>query len=266
MKAPMHKKNEFTGSKIRHGMSPLCSGLVNQVPWTQCSLPSTVNPIPQHTTTSTLKFGVNGVLSPHSTTRSPFLLSTDSSAPSKTPMDPPSQEPETSKDPAFHLTEMVKRISSDELISSLTDINSIEKVTSIIPHCVPPNLVSTHIQDETNVMLEYDPEPLQKRKRELSVPSLYSEQFVSQKWDICSTETSANKRKKIQRNPAILEEIKKINSKLLETSIEMDCSEDDINILGAHEGTIVKCLFRSVCSLLSPHKGASSEKVNFSST
>ncbi|KAL9999573.1 putative mediator of RNA polymerase II transcription subunit 15a/b/c [Helianthus debilis subsp. tardiflorus] len=213
-------------------------------------------------------------------------------------MDPPSQEPETSKDPAFHLTKMVKPISSDELISSLTDISSIEKVTSIIPHCVPPNLVSTHIQDETNVMSEYDHEPLQKRKRELSVPSLYSEQFVSQRWDICSTEMSAKKRKKnpgkfiaqisckffhgdsyhvfilgvflvvdsLRRNPAILEEIKKINSKLLETSIEMDRSEDDINILVAHEGTIVKCLFRSVCSLLNPQKGASSEKVNFSST
>ncbi|KAJ0560514.1 hypothetical protein HanRHA438_Chr06g0267881 [Helianthus annuus] len=231
MKAPMHKTDELTGSKVRHEMSPLGLGLGNQCTSTQCSLP-------------------------HSTASSPFLLSSNTSAPSKTPMDPPSQEPETSKDQAFHLTEVVKP--STALISSLTDISSIEKVTDIIPHCVPPNLVSTHIQDATNV--KYDHEPVKKRKRKSSVPLAYSDQFVSQGRDKCSTESSTNKMKKIE-NPAILEEIKEVNSKLLETSMEIDPSEDGNNILGAHEGTIVKCLFRNVCSLLGPQKGASSEKM-----
>ncbi|KAI3694469.1 hypothetical protein L1987_77434 [Smallanthus sonchifolius] len=224
MKAPMNKTNKPTGSKVCHGTSPLLSGLVN-------SLPSTVNPITQQTSVSSSRLDVNSMLSPQSIPHSPFLLSSNSSDPSKQqssgisslltvdsqktkpPMDPPSEEPKTSKD-------QVKSVSSNTLGSTLTEINSIEKVT-----------------------------------HELSVPSVYTDQFVSQGWDRGSTETSPNKKTKIENKWAIFEEIKETNKKLLETSIHV--------VTDTSVETTVKCLFRNVCfpHLLGPQGGVTSDKM-----
>lgn len=60
----------------------------------------------------------------------------------------------------------------------------------------------------------------------------------------------------------ILEEIKAINGKLLETSMHVVSTEDNIIMLGSEEGTIVKCLFKNVC-FPDLRGNASSEKVIF---
>ncbi|KAK9075906.1 hypothetical protein SSX86_004236 [Deinandra increscens subsp. villosa] len=289
MTAPMHKTNGLTGSKVRHGMSPLCSTVVNQCASPQFSLQSTVNPTTQQTSFSSSKFDVNKVLSPDSIAHSPFLLSSNSSTLSKqcssgihssstadsqkakTPMDPPSEEPKNSKDQVFHLTEVVKSISSNALLSTLSDISSIEKEMDIIPHCVPFNVEKgMDIQDEKNIKFEYDHERPEKMRREFSVASVDSDPLVSQESDINSEETSSNKRMKIEIKWEMLEEIKELNNKLVETTINVviDTTEDDISILESHEGTIVKCSFRNVCfpDLRGQQGGVSSEKVKFSSS
>ncbi|KAD5317458.1 hypothetical protein E3N88_17404 [Mikania micrantha] len=271
MKAPMHKTSELTGSKPRHGMSPLCSTSVNPCPSPQFSFPVTVNPTSaRQTSVPSSKFNTKKVLSPLSVASSPFLLSSSSSTPStqyssgtssssttdsqktKTSINPPSLEPKNSEDQVFHLTEVVKTVSSNTLLSTLSDISSMEKATNII-------------QDEMNIMLEHNHEPPLKMRREFNIASVHNDQFVSQGGDINSSETSTNKRMKIATKWAILEEIKETNRKLLETSINVvtDTSDKDISILGAQEGTIVKCLFKNVCfpDLINPHGQVASEKM-----
>ncbi|KAI3772706.1 hypothetical protein L6452_03898 [Arctium lappa] len=220
--------------------------------------------------------------------------------PTTSSMDAPSTEKsqessQESNDPHLRLVQAVKSLSSKALSSSLNDICSAKKEMNSIPYYgeptnpiapykemepnflleydnEPTNLISPNLEDESSFLLEYENEPERNMKRKLSVTSVDSsspdfsdlenfDRFVFEEWDMDSTGTSMNKRPKIEcKNGAILEEIKEINGKLLETSLEV--SEDNISIHGDYEGTIIRCLYRNVSfpELQSLMGGVSSEK------
>ncbi|KAM0072697.1 putative mediator of RNA polymerase II transcription subunit 15a/b/c [Helianthus debilis subsp. tardiflorus] len=258
MKQPMRKTNAFPKPKIRSGRSPLISS-----------------------------FDINGVVSSSSSRRGRSPLTTVETQKHTEPTGTRFRGPQTSEDAVHHLTQVVclslkhdfgtvllsttilmyvellilitvslfqaKSVSSKELSSSLTDISLMEKAADIIPYCMPTNLVGEYSDNNVNN------KPHSKTRRELSVGP--------PEWDIYPTETSFNKKQKIENKWTLLEEIKEVNSILLETTIHavLDPSEDNITILGDYEGIKLKCLFRNICfpDLLSPYGSISSEKVKF---
>ncbi|KAK9055541.1 hypothetical protein SSX86_026625 [Deinandra increscens subsp. villosa] len=256
-KQPMHEMKESTTPKMARQMSPMCSRLVNQYPPHQFSLPSSEIPTNHQISGSSSRFDVNKMFSPGSIARSPFLLSSTPSPPSgisslttvenqNLTMPPRCQEPQQPKDAVQRLIEVVKSVSPKSLSCSLTDISSMVKEEDMIPDCTPTNLVD-----------QYDNEPHPEMRRQLSVTSMYNDS----QWYACSTESSINKGKNIEIKWELIEEIKEINAKLLETTLRvvLDPTEDNINtILDGHEGTILKCLFRNVCF---PDLLVSSEKM-----
>ncbi|KAJ0590942.1 hypothetical protein HanIR_Chr04g0203021 [Helianthus annuus] len=191
-------------------------------------------------------FDINGVVSSSSSRRGRSPLTTVETQKHTEPTGTRFRGPQTSEDAVHHLTQVVKPVSSKKLSSSLTDIGLMEKAANIIPDCMPTNLVG-------NV----NNKPHSKTRRELSVGP--------PEWDIYPTETSFNKKQKIENKWTLLEEIKEVNSILLETTIHavLDPSEDNITILGDYEGIKLKCLFRNICfpDLLSPYGSISSEKM-----
>ncbi|KAJ0598640.1 putative mediator of RNA polymerase II transcription subunit 15a/b/c [Helianthus annuus] len=191
-------------------------------------------------------FDINGVVSSSSSRRGRSPLTTVETQKHTEPTGTRFRGPQTSEDAVHHLTQVVKSVSSKELSSSLTDIGLMEKAADIIPDFMPTNLVG-------NV----NNKPHSKTRRELSVGP--------PEWDIYPTETSFNKKPKIENKWTLLEEIKEVNSILLETTIHavLDPSEDNITILGDYEGIKLKCLFRNICfpDLLSPYGSISSEKM-----
>ncbi|KAI3782690.1 hypothetical protein L2E82_12744 [Cichorium intybus] len=137
----------------------------------------------------------------------------------------------------------------------------------------PANLDHLNIGEETAFLLEYENEQERKAKRKLSItsasPSLPDfsdddsfDKFFSEDWDIDSTITSPKKKPKIEqcKHEAILEEIKDINDKLLETSLEMMVNPAE-DILRGREGILVTCVYRNVCfpDLFRPQEGVSSQ-------
>ncbi|KAL4571785.1 hypothetical protein LXL04_018550 [Taraxacum kok-saghyz] len=128
----------------------------------------------------------------------------------------------------------------------------------------PPNLDHLNIGEETAFLFSHEKyEPEQKVKRKISATSASRsvpefsdydfDRFFNDEWDIDSTETSMNKKAKIEsKNVAILEAIKEFNSKLLETSLEM---------VEGNEGIIVNCIYRNVCfpDLFKLQEGVSSQ-------
>ncbi|KAJ0762892.1 putative mediator of RNA polymerase II transcription subunit 15a/b/c [Helianthus annuus] len=177
MKQPMRKTNAFPKPKIRSGRSPLISS-----------------------------FDMHGVVSSSSSRRGRSPLTTVETQKHTEPTGTRFRGPQTSEDAVHHLTQVVcllfllsttilvyvellilitvslfqvKPVSSKKLSSSLTDIGLMEKAANIIPDCMPTNLVG-------NV----NNKPHSKTRRELSVGP--------PEWDIYPTETSFNKKQKIE--------------------------------------------------------------------
>ncbi|CAH1432126.1 unnamed protein product [Lactuca virosa] len=190
-----------------------------------------------------------------------------------TPCTEKAAESQDLKDPVLHLTETVKSLRSRTIGSSMNDIKSVAQDHHSIPAPAEPvggitqtlsddelvNLDHLNIGEETAFLFAPENVPQRKVKRKFTSASHTLQdfgdfdsidQFFSEEWDSDSTVPAMKKKSKIEcTNLAISEEIKEINKKLLETSLEMvaNPAEDSNSILEGHEGIKVTFVYRNVC-------------------
>ncbi|CAI9297598.1 unnamed protein product [Lactuca saligna] len=169
------------------------------------------------------------------------------------------------------LTETVKTIPPRTIDSSMTDINSVEdnhhripekplgENTETISDDELVNLDHLNIGEETAFLFAPDNAPQRKVKRKFTSAghSLQDfgdfdsiDQFFPEECGSDPTAPSMKKKSKIECSEVVIsEEIKEINKKLLETSLEMvaNPAEDSNSILEGHEGIKVALVYRNVC-------------------
>ncbi|KAM3215239.1 hypothetical protein ACQJBY_067302 [Aegilops geniculata] len=78
-----------------------------------------------------------------------------------------------------------------------------------------------------------------------SVDDSFKQTFSVDTPDLQSTATSRAKRRKIEVNHALLEEIEEINQGLIDTELCV-CEDDDESLAAASEGTVIKCTYTAV--------------------
>ncbi|GJZ44097.1 uncharacterized mitochondrial protein-like protein [Tanacetum coccineum] len=157
-----------------------------------------------------------------------------------------SQEHETPKsleDVNHHLIEGVEPVISKAMVSSLDDIQSVVNSMESIPDNELDILLGAYEDTELSFMQETKNDSTNTIKCD-------HDQILSCDLDILHAQTSTNKRRKIENNyGTIVDEIKEINSKLVETSLDVvsDTSIDTLSKTGVSSGTIVKCSYKNVC-------------------
>ncbi|KAM3298170.1 hypothetical protein ACQJBY_039902 [Aegilops geniculata] len=78
-----------------------------------------------------------------------------------------------------------------------------------------------------------------------SVEDSFKQTFSVDTPDLQSTATSRAKRRKIEVNHALLEEIEEINQGLIDTELRV-CEDDDESLIATSEGTVIKCTYTAV--------------------
>uniref|UniRef100_A0A453T9S3 Mediator complex subunit 15 KIX domain-containing protein n=2 Tax=Aegilops tauschii TaxID=37682 RepID=A0A453T9S3_AEGTS len=78
-----------------------------------------------------------------------------------------------------------------------------------------------------------------------SVDDSFKQTFSVDTPDLQSTATSRAKRRKIEVNHALLEEIEEINQGLIDTELRV-CEDDDESLIATSEGTVIKCTYTAV--------------------
>ncbi|XP_037460878.1 mediator of RNA polymerase II transcription subunit 15a-like [Triticum dicoccoides] len=78
-----------------------------------------------------------------------------------------------------------------------------------------------------------------------SVDDSFKQTFSVDTPDLQSTATSRAKRRKIEVNHALLEEIEEINQGLIDTTLRV-CEDDDESPAATSEGTVIKCTYTAV--------------------
>ncbi|VAI81520.1 unnamed protein product [Triticum turgidum subsp. durum] len=78
-----------------------------------------------------------------------------------------------------------------------------------------------------------------------SVDDSFKQTFSVDTPDLQSTATSRAKRRKIEVNHALLEEIEEINQGLIDTTLRV-CEDDDESLAVTSEGTVIKCTYTAV--------------------
>ncbi|WZZ18884.1 hypothetical protein YC2023_111973 [Brassica napus] len=177
--------------------------------------------------------------------------------------------------PIERLIRVVKSISPQSLSSGVSDIRSVVSMVDRIAGSAPGNGSRTSVGEDLvamtkcrlqarNLMTQEGMTASKKMKRHttampLSVSSLggsvgdnYKQFACSETSDLESTATSVGKKARTEKEHALLEEIKEINQRLIDTVVEISDDEDAADPSeGATaskgcEGTTVRCLFKAV--------------------
>ncbi|XP_019177234.1 PREDICTED: mediator of RNA polymerase II transcription subunit 15a-like isoform X3 [Ipomoea nil] len=177
--------------------------------------------------------------------------------------------------PLERLVNAVRRMSAKALSSSVSDISSVVSMMDRIAGSAPGNgsraavgedlVAMTKCRMQARSFLTQDGPTGTKRMKCYTTSNVVSssgsvnDSFVpwngSEASDLESTATSSIKRRKIKVNHALIEEIREINRRLIDTVLEISDEGVDASVLAATTdgsgGTTVKCSFRAVS--LSPN-------------
>ncbi|CAN6907392.1 unnamed protein product [Brassica oleracea] len=170
--------------------------------------------------------------------------------------------------PIERLIRVVKSISPQSLSSGVSDIRSVVSMVDRIAGSAPGNGSRTSVGEDLvamtkcrlqarNLMTQEGMPANKKMKRHttampLSVGDNYNQFACSETSDLESTATSVGKKARTETEHALLEEIKEINQRLIDTVVEISDDEDAADASeGATaskgcEGTTVRCLFKAV--------------------
>ncbi|XP_018440062.1 mediator of RNA polymerase II transcription subunit 15a isoform X2 [Raphanus sativus] len=176
--------------------------------------------------------------------------------------------PSAAELPIERLIRVVKTISPQSLSSGVSDIRSVVSMVDRVAGSAPGNGSRASVGEDLvamtkcrlqarNLMTQEGMTATKKMKRHttampLSVGDNYNQFASSETSDLESTATSVGKKARTEREHALLEEIKEINQRLIDTVVEISDDEDaDDPSEGATaskgcEGTTVRFLFKAV--------------------
>ncbi|KAJ4706729.1 Mediator of RNA polymerase II transcription subunit 15a [Melia azedarach] len=187
-------------------------------------------------------------------TASASLLCTESASPIG------KQQSSATKNPLERLLKAVQSISTQALSASVSEISLAMKTVDGVPGtvCNDSEADVGENLDGRNFSSQYGCsfEGKMKHKHNISAmaPDTFSfslreannlRQSTGQICDVNSSETSRIKRRRIEPSNTLLDEIKYINQRLLETVIDLDSTED-IAVFDHGEGTIVRCTYNAM--------------------
>ncbi|ONK63795.1 uncharacterized protein A4U43_C07F19020 [Asparagus officinalis] len=181
----------------------------------------------------------------------------------------------TTERPVDRLIKVMQSLTPQALNSSVADIGSVVSMIDRIAGSAPGNGSRAAVGEDLvamtkcrlqarNFMSQDGGAAAKKMKRHTSAMPLnnvsspgsvndsFKQLFGFEKSELESTATSRIKRLKPEVNPTLLDEIREINQRLIDT--ELDVSDDDVDMVAAAseggEGTVVKCSYTAVA--LSP--------------
>ncbi|KAK8581288.1 hypothetical protein V6N12_071518 [Hibiscus sabdariffa] len=175
--------------------------------------------------------------------------------------------------PLERLMKAVKSMSPSALCASVSDIGSVVSMTDRIAGSAPGNGSRAAVGEDLvamakcrlqarNFIIQDGMSGTKKMKRNTSAMPLnvvssagsindsFKQLTGSETSDLESTATSTVKRPRIEANHALLEEIREINQRLIDTVVDISDEDGDPGAVAATaeggEGTIVKCFFSAV--------------------